>query len=60
MSREVIFIKPFIQNYKLLRCETKVYTLRKEMEKGSTWLIFTLVGGFEAYSTALRGMLTCQ
>ena len=27
------------------------------MEKGSTRLIFTLVSGFEAYSTALRGAL---
>jgi len=30
------------------------------MEKGSTRLMFTLVSGFEAYSTALRGTLTCR
>ena len=36
-----------------LRSETKVYTPRKR-DKSSTWLIFTLVSGFEAYSTALQ------
>ena len=56
MSREVIITKTSIYNCKLLRCETKVYTPRK---KDVERLTFTLVSGFEAYSAALRGTLTC-
>ena len=29
------------------------------MEKGSTWLTFTKVTGYEAYNTGLWGTLTC-
>ena len=55
MSCEVIRYK----NHKLLRCEAKVYTLRKGDGK-SFYTVLTLVSGFEAYSTALRGALTCR
>ena len=60
MSREVICYKNFFLSkiIKLLRCETKVYTPRKRYEERLR-LIFTLVSGFEAHSTALRGALTC-
>ena len=57
MSREVICYKTFISFWVVKQKST---CRGKEMEKGSTQLIFTLVSGFEAYSTALRGTLTCQ
>ena len=44
MSREVICYKNLSE---------VVSFWGKEMEKGSTRLIFTLVSGFEAYSTTL-------
>lgn len=59
MSRRLSVIKTFIKNYKLPRCETKSTYQGKKLERGSTWLIFTMVIGSEAYSTALWGMLTC-
>ena len=55
MSREDIHYKKFYLKLKASEMWNKsLHTKGKQMEKGSTGLLFTLVSGFEAHSTALQ------